>query len=89
MDDKKTPKAFGLSKIMVTTLKKQNSSPDHKNHYGHKFFIFPKTFQIFQKRTFINVQKEIFKTLLEKLFKTIEFHEEFERFFSQEDGLDN
>ena len=39
--------------------------------------------------TFINVQKEIFKTLLEKLFKTIEFHEEFERFFSHEDGLDS
>jgi len=31
MDDKKTPKAIHLEKIMVTTLKKQNSSPDHKN----------------------------------------------------------
>ena len=50
MDDRKAPKAFGLLKFMVTTLKKLNSSPDHKNQLWSQINHFAKVFSDISKK---------------------------------------
>jgi hypothetical protein len=50
MDDKKTPKAIHLEKIMVTTLKKQNSSSDHKIQLWSQNIYFVKDFLYISKK---------------------------------------
>ena len=67
VDDKKTPKAFGLSKIMVTTLKKQNSSPDHKNQLWSQILYFSKDFSDISKKDIYKCPKGDFQNTFGKI----------------------
>jgi hypothetical protein len=49
---------------MLTKLELFFWSPDAKNFYGHKIFVFPRLCKYFHFWTFINVQNRFSETLL-------------------------